>query len=336
MIKAWAARAAGAELRPFEYDPGALGADQVEIAVDYCGICHSDLSMLDNEWGMTAYPFVPGHEVAGRVVAVGEAVGRFKVGDAVGLGWHSAYCNHCGCCMSGDHNLCNQAEGTIVGRHGGFAERVRAQASSVVALPEGLPAEVAGPLFCGGVTVFNPILQYELSPTARVAVIGIGGLGHMALQFLNAWGCHVTAFTSSPDKQQEALALGAHATLDSRNKDALKAATASFDLILSTVNVGLEWGRYINCLKPKGRLHFVGAVMEPVQVSVFSLMMGQRSVSASPVGSPITIATMLEFAVRHGIQPRIELFDMKDVNKALEHLRNGSPRYRIVLKNNGW
>ena len=333
MIKAYAALAPGAELRSFEYNPGELGHDQVEIAVEYCGVCHSDLSMLDNQWGMTAYPFVPGHEVAGRISAVGSHVTAFKVGDRVGLGWNSGYCNQCACCMTGDHNLCSDAEGTIVGRHGGFADHVRAQATSVVKLPDDLPMDVAGPLFCGGVTVFNPILQYNLSPTSRVAVIGIGGLGHLALQFLRAWGCHVTAFTSSPDKHDELLALGAHATLDSRSKDALKAATGSFDLILSTVNVGLEWNRYINCLKPHGRLHFVGALMEPVQISVFSLMAAQRSISSSPVGSPSTIATMLDFAVRHNIRPQIELFAMKDVNKALTHLRNGSPRYRIVLKN---
>lgn len=333
MIQAYAALAAGAELRSYEYDPGELAHDQVEIAVEYCGICHSDLSMLDNEWGMTRYPFVPGHEVAGRISAVGSGVSRFKVGDRVGLGWHSAFCNECGSCMTGDHNLCSSAEGTIVGRHGGFADRVRAQAISVVALPDELPLEIAGPLFCGGVTVFNPILQYNLSPTSRVAVIGIGGLGHMALQFLNAWGCHVTAFTSSPDKQQEALQLGAHTTLDSRSKDALKAAAGSFDLILSTVNVSLEWDRYISCLKPKGRLHFVGALLEPVQLNIFSLMLAQRSVSSSPVGSPTTIATMLDFAVRHKIRPQIELFEMKDVNQAIERLRHGSPRYRIVLQN---
>jgi alcohol/geraniol dehydrogenase (NADP+) len=145
----------------------------------------------------------------------------------------------------------------------------------------------------------------------------------------------VTAFTSSPDKQQEALQLGAHTTLDSRSKDALKAAAGSFDLILSTVNVSLEWDRYISCLKPKGRLHFVGALLEPVQLNIFSLMLAQRSLSSSPVGSPTTIATMLDFAVRHTIQPQIELFDMKDVNQAIERLRHGSPRYRVVLKNTG-
>lgn len=332
MIKAYAAFEPGGELKPFEYDPGPLGDHDVEIEVDYCGICHSDLSMLNNEWGITQYPFVPGHEVAGRISAVGKHVNKFSIGDRVGLGWHSSYCNECNTCMEGDHNLCRDAQGTIVGRHGGFADKVRAQAASVVKLPDTLSSESAGPLFCGGITVFNPIVQFEVKPTARVGVIGIGGLGHMAVQFLNKWGCEVTAFTSSEAKRTEALELGAHRTLDSRDKDALKASAGYFDLIISTVNVELDWGAYINTLRAKGRLHLVGAVLEPMKISVMALMGGQRSVSSSPVGSPAVITKMLEFAARHRIEPKVEVFPMADVNAAIDRLENGSPRYRVVLK----
>ena len=332
MIKAYAAFEPGGELKPFDYDPGPLGDHDVEIEVDYCGICHSDLSMLNNEWGITQYPFVPGHEVAGRIRAVGKHVHKFSIGDRVGLGWHSAYCNECNTCMEGDHNLCRDAQGTIVGRHGGFADAVRAQAASVVKLPDTVSSESAGPLFCGGITVFNPIVQFDLKPTARVGVIGIGGLGHMAVQFLNKWGCEVTAFTSSEAKRTEALELGAHRTLDSRDKAALKAAAGYFDLIISTVNVELDWGGYINTLRPKGRLHLVGAVLEPMKISVMALMGGQRSVSSSPVGSPAVIAQMLEFAARHRIEPKVEVFPMAEVNAAIDRLEHGSPRYRVVLK----
>lgn len=332
MIKAYAAFEPGGELKPFEYDPGPLGDHDVEIDVEFCGICHSDLSMLNNEWGMTRYPFVPGHEVAGRISAVGAHVKKLQVGDRVGLGWHSGYCNECQTCMEGDHNLCAGARGTIVGRHGGFADKVRAQSASVVKLPDNVSSEVAGPLFCGGITVFNPIVQFGVKPTARVGVVGIGGLGHMALQFLNAWGCEVTAFTSSEAKRTEALELGAHRTLDSRDGQALKDSAGYFDLILSTVNVKLDWGSYVNTLRPKGRLHLVGAVLEPVELNVFALMGGQRSVSSSPVGSPAVIAQMLEFAARHNIEPKVEVFDMADVNTAIDRLENGSPRYRVVLK----
>jgi uncharacterized zinc-type alcohol dehydrogenase-like protein len=331
MIEAYAASEAGGELKPFEYDPGPLGSNEVEIAVEHCGICHSDLSMLDNEWGMTQYPFVPGHEVAGTISKAGEEVGNLEVGQRVGLGWHAGYCMTCHSCMEGDHNLCASGVGTIVGRHGGFADRVRAQAAAVVPLPDGVDMESAGPLFCGGITVFNPMVQFGLSPTDRVGVIGIGGLGHIALQFLNAWGCEVTAFTSSEDKKKEALELGAHHTINSRNPDEIEAAAGRFAMILSTVNVKLDWNAYVGTLQPKGRLHFVGATMEPLDLGVFPLLMAQRSVSGSPVGSPATIATMLDFAARHSVKPVIETFRFDQVNEALARLRSGKARYRIVL-----
>lgn len=331
MIKAYAAFEAGGELKPFEYDPGPLGQHEVEIAVEHCGICHSDLNMLDNDWGMATYPLVPGHEVVGTVAEVGEHVTNVKPGEQVGLGWHSGYCMTCPSCMAGDHNLCAGAQGTIVGRHGGFADRVRAQAASVVALPAGIDPVSAGPLFCGGITVFTPLVHFGVKPTDKVGVIGVGGLGHLALQFLNAWGCEVTAFTSSDAKKAEALEMGAHRTVDSRDAEQLQAAAGQFNFILSTVNVKLDWNAYVATLAPKGRLHFVGATLEPLDLGVFPLIMGQRSVSGSPVGSPATIATMLDFALRHDIKPVIETYPFDQVNEAMERLRSGQARYRIVL-----
>jgi len=332
MVKAYAAQNVAGRLQPIEYDPGALGRDQVEVAVEYCGICHSDLSMLDNEWGITQYPFVPGHEVVGRVAAVGETVTNLRVGQQVGLGWFSESCMGCEWCMAGDHNLCLTAEGTIVGRHGGFADRVRAHKSWVIPLPEGVNPESAGPLFCGGITVFNPIIQFEIKPTDRVGVIGIGGLGHMALRFLHAWGCDVTAFSTSSDKEAEARELGANHFVNSRDPEALKAVANSFDLILSTVNADLDWDSYIAALRPKGRLHLVGVAPSPVSSQLFPLIVGQKSISASPLGSPATIAKMLDFSARHQLEPVVEIFPFDQVNEAMEKLRNGKPRYRLVLK----
>lgn len=333
MIKAYAAKEAGGKLEPFEYDPGELGANDVEINIEYCGICHSDLSMLNNEWGMTRYPLVPGHEVVGVVGAVGNQVKHLKVGQRVGAGWQAGYCMTCDKCMNGEHNLCAKAQGIIIGRHGGFADKVRVQAASAIAVPDGLDIASAGPLFCGGITVFTPIFDSGLKPTAKVGVIGIGGLGHMALGFLNKWGCEVTAFTSSEDKMQEALELGAHKTVNSRDPEAIAAASGQFDLIISTVNVKLDWNAYIQTLTQRGCLHLVGAVTEPLDINVFNLMGGQRSVSSSPVGSPATIAKMLDFAARHDIRPTIEEFPMSQVNEAMAHLESGKARYRIVLKN---
>ena len=331
MIKAYAVFEPGKELLPFEYDPGELQDHEVEIDVHYCGICHSDLSVMDDDWGMTQYPVVPGHEVVGTIANTGKQVKHLAVGQAVGLGWHSGYCNECALCLSGDQNLCADSQATVIGHHGGFADKVRADANSVVPIPEGIELESAGPLFCGGITVFNPLVQFAIKPTDRVAVIGIGGLGHMALQFLNAWGCEVTAFTSSEGKKKEALQMGAHHALNSREQQEIEAAAASFDLIISTVNVKLDWNLYLGTLKPRGRLHFVGATLDPLDINVFSLIMGQRSVSGSPVGSPATIARMLEFASLHNIRPVIEKFSLDDVNAAVARLRSGQAHYRIVL-----
>lgn len=263
----------------------------------------------------------------------GSHVLNLEEGTVVGLGWHCGYCGHCHSCKTGDQNLCAEAQSTIVAHHGGFADKVRADASSVIAIPEGIDLESAGPLFCGGITVFNPIVQFDVKPTDKVAVIGIGGLGHIALQFLNAWGCEVTAFTSSESKRHEALAIGAHKTLNSRDHGEIESAAGTFDFIISTVNVKLDWNLYVNTLKPKGRLHFVGATLEPLDLGAFSLIAGQRSISGSPVGSPATIESMLEFARLHQVKPLVETYPMSKINDAFDHLKSGNAKYRIVLSN---
>ncbi len=333
MIRAYAAPEAGAPLELFEYDPGDLQSDEVEIDVMACGICHSDLSMLDNEWAITAYPFVPGHEITGRISAIGDGVTRVAVGDIVGLGWYAGSCMACEQCMTGNHNLCAANEGTIVGRHGGFSDKVRCRESWAIPLPPDLDVKKAGPLFCGGITVFNPVVEFGVQPTDRVGVIGIGGLGHFALQFLNKWGCEVTAFTSTGAKADEARRMGAHKVVNSRDAAELDAVVGSYDFILSTVNVELEWDKYLAALRPKGKLHTVGAVLSPIPVSAFGLIGGQKSISGSPLGSPATTAKMLDFCARHHIEAVTEHFPLSRVNEAIAHLREGKARYRVVLEN---
>jgi len=331
MVLAYAAHAPGAPLAPIDLDLGPLAPDDVEVAVEHCGLCHSDLSVLDGAWGPTPYPFVPGHEVVGRVVARGEHVTALALGDRVGIGWYAGSCMHCRDCVGGDAHLCADTSATILGRPGGFAERVRAHWAWATKLPEGLDPTTAGPLFCGGITVFNPFVINAVRPTDRVGVIGVGGLGHLALQFAAAWGCEVTAFTSSPEKRDELARLGAHHVVDSRDPAAIKARARHFALLLSTVNVPLPWDAYLAALRPNGRLHFVGAVLEPVPVPPFALIGGQKAVTGSPLGSPATVIDMLEFAARHRIAPIVERFPMVDVNAALDRLRSGKARYRIVL-----
>jgi uncharacterized zinc-type alcohol dehydrogenase-like protein len=332
MTKGYAASKAGGKLEVFEYDLGPLGDHQVDIKVDYCGICHSDLHMIDNNWGMSQFPLVPGHEIVGRIEAMGAHVQGLTVGQLVGVGWNSGSCMHCEMCLTGNHNLCASAIPTVLGPYGGFADRVRAQAEWVLPLPVQLKPEAAGPLLCGGITVFNPLLQFDVKPTDRVGVIGIGGLGHMALRFLDAWGCEVTAFSSNPAKEAEAKKFGADHFVNSLNADALTKAANSLDFILSTVDSPLDWNAYLNMLRPKGRLHHVGALLQPMAVSVFPGLIAQKSVSASPVGSPPAMATMLEFAARHNILPQTETFKFSEVNEAIEKLKQGKVRYRVVLK----
>ncbi|MCE9604609.1 MAG: NAD(P)-dependent alcohol dehydrogenase [Planctomycetia bacterium] len=330
-IQGWATVGPKKPLELFEFDPGPLGPDDVEVAVEYCGLCHSDLSTANNDWGMTTYPTILGHEAVGRVVAVGSDAKGPKVGDRVGVGWTASSCMHCRECLGGDQNLCSNAIPTIYKHQGGFANRVRAHWAWTIPLPEKLDVTSAGPLLCGGVTVFAPLATYGIQGPHRVGVVGIGGLGHMALKFASAWGCEVTAFTSSDSKADEARSFGAHNVVNSRNVDSMKSITGKLDLLLVTVNATLDWPALLTTLRPKGRMHVVGAVPEPMGIPAFSLIFGQKSVSGSPTGSPTMIADMLEFCARHQIGPQVEHFKMSDVNAAMERLESGKARYRIVL-----
>ena len=273
--------------------------------------------MLDNEWGMSKYPFVPGHEVAGTIVALGDAAKGLKLGQRVGLGWFAYSCLACHECLSGDQHLCATAQGTIIGRHGGFADRVRAQWPWVRPLPAALDSANTGPLLCGGVTVFAPLLIHNVPSTARVGIIGIGGLGHMALQFVNKWGCEVHAFTTSESKEAEARKLGAHYVHNTKQEGALKKLAGSLDLIISTINAPLDVAGLLDTLAPKGHLHNVGAVLKPFEVPAFSLILGQKSVSGSPSGSPTAIDYMLAFSARHSIAPITETFPIVEGKRCL-------------------
>ena len=328
--KAWIAKAAKQPMVFEVVDLGPIGAEEVEVAVEHCGLCHSDVSVLNNEWGISQYPAILGHEVIGRITAVGPNAKGVKVGQRVGVGWNSGSCMHCHQCMSGNHHLCPQVQATIVGHRGGFASHIRAHWAWAIPLPERLNGAEAGPLLCGGITVFAPLAMYA-KPTDRVGIIGIGGLGHMAVKFAAAYGCEVTAFTSSESKFDEAKGFGAHQVVATRDSAAIKKLAGTFDLLISTVNVPLDWDAIINSLDPNGRLHVVGAVLEPIPVAAFSLIAGQRSVSGSPTGSPVAIETMLDFAARHQVMPQTEHFPMSRINEAFARLESGHAHYRIVL-----
>ena len=273
-------------------------------------------------------PLVPGHEVVGRVVAIVDGVSPSRMGQLCALGWISGSCCHCPQCLGGTANLCPSLEATVVGRQGGLASHVAARQDWPIPLPEGLAAADAGPLFCGGITVFAPLVDEVVSPLAHVAVIGIGGLGHLALQFAKAWGCEVTAITRTLAKAEEARSFGAHAV---QVLDQLPELAGRFDLIINTVNHLLDWSAVMAALAPRGRLHQLGAVLEPMQIAAFDLIATRRSITGSPTSSPASLLKMVEFCGRHGIQPQVEHLPMAQVNEAIARLRQGDVRYRFVL-----
>lgn len=331
-IDAYAASNACAELRPFSYAPDALGPNDIEISITHCGLCHSDLHLIDNDWRTSQYPLIPGHEVVGVVAAKGELISHLEVGDRVGVGWQCGSCHTCEWCVRGDENLCSKITETCVGRPGGFANGIRVDGRFAFPIPEGLTSAKAAPLFCGGITVFSPIRQHA-RPQSRVGIIGIGGLGHLAIRFARAFGCEVTAFSSTPDKEEEARSLGAHHFVSSVDEAALKARRDSFDLIVSTVNRSLAWKRYVTALRPDGVLSFVGALDEPLTIATGLLLSGRRSISGSPIGGRAAIREMLDFAARHRIGAQVEVLPMSEINTALERLRRNDVRYRFVLEN---
>ncbi len=332
IVHAYAAMQAKESLKPFDYKSDALLPDDIEVAITHCGICHSDVHLVDNDWGISTFPLVPGHEIIGTVSAVGSAVNQFKAGQRVGIGWQCKSCLTCENCCKGEENLCLKAQGVAVAHHGGFAERVRSHARFVVPIPDALESENAAPLLCAGITVYSPLRNHNVRPNMKVGVIGIGGLGHLALQFAKAFGCDVTAFSSDASKEKEAREFGAHHFINSIKDEALNSYQNSFDFILSTVNVDLNWEKYVSLLRAHGTLCFVGAANR-VNVPIMSLVDGNKTICGSQIGGPLMINEMLEFAARHGIHAKTQMMPMNQAADALNLVRNNKARYRIVLEN---
>ncbi len=331
MIHAYAAPRAGAPLEPYQFAANSLGPSDVEIAVSHCGICHSDLHLIDNDWGVSSFPLVPGHEIVGVVTRIGAAVSHLSVGQRVGAGWLAGSCMNCEQCLAGNDNLCRQGQPTCVGRHGGYASAVIVDARFALALPDALKSEFAAPLLCAGITVFAPLKRQRLKENARVGIVGLGGLGHLALQFARAMGYCVTAFSTSANKQVEARGFGADRFVDTRVPGAFGAEASSCDFILSTVSADLPWPDYLDLLKPNGHLCIVGAAPGELRLPIFPLIEAQKSVGGSAIGSNSELAAMLKFSAEHKIAPLVESFPMKDANLALERLRKNQLRYRAVL-----
>jgi alcohol/geraniol dehydrogenase (NADP+) len=334
-VTAYAAKAAKAHLELFEYDAGQLGPDEVDVAVTHCGICHSDVGMVDNESGISTYPLVAGHEAVGTVVAVGANVDpkRLQVGQRVGVGAICGSCMNCEWCESGKQNVClNRVDTLLRGIEGGFATHVRASNWRFAhPIPDAIASEHAAPLLCAGTTVFAPLLRHNVRPTDQVAVVGIGGLGHLALQYLAKWGCEVTAISSSRDKEEQARKFGAGHFIATKDTDELQRSAGSFDFILSTVSADLPWDDYLAALKPQGTLCIVGLPENPIALGVLSLLPSEKVVAGGIPGSLVETAQMLDFTSRHGIKPMVETFPMTEADRALDHVRQGKARFRAVL-----
>lgn len=333
IIKGYAVHAAGAEPLPYKYEPGELHENEIEVAVTHCALGRRDANLIDNDGNGSQYPFIPGHEIIGTVSAVGAKVKNFAVGDRVGVGWQAGSCGECEWCLKGEENFCAFATFTCVHRNGGLADRVRIHSRFAFPIPVSLESDTATPLLAAGVTAYASLRAFNVGSTTRVGVVGIGALGHLALQFARALGAEVTAFSNSADKEADAHAFGAHHFVNSRESKSITKLAGAFDLILSTAAGDQEWGAFIQALRPHGTLCFAGAPTKPLSIAAINLVSPARQVAGSNFGSPAKIREMLTFSAHHGISARIERFRMSEANQALKRIRTNQVRYRAVVEN---
>ena len=331
-VKSYAALEAAKPLEPFEYDMPDLGPDEVNISISHCGLCYSDIGFLDNEYGMSAYPLVAGHEIVGNITDIGKKVTNLKPGQRVGVGIQSNSCGECEHCRSGHENVCVTPELTIVGRFGGFADNIQLNKDFAIPIPDELESADVAPLFCGGITVYSPLSLFA-RPTMKVGVMGIGGLGHLGLQFASAFGCEVTALSSKVEKKKEAQAYGAHHFINTGNEEQMQDAVGSFDILLNSTSANLQFDGLLALLRPKGTIINVGIGSENISFNPWSLLLGEKGIRGSAVGTPMQIIRMLEFVALKKIKSRNEIMPMTQVNDAIQRVKEGKARYRIVLKN---
>ena len=336
----FAALEAKAPLIPFSFERRDPRPHDVIIEILYTGICHSDLFFVNNDWGNSIYPMVPGHEIVGRVTAVGDGVRKFKVGDLAAIGCIVDSCRQCDPCRHDLENMCAEhptptysgyeRDGERV-TFGGYSNNYVADEAYVVRVPDTLDPAGAAPLLCAGITTYSPLRHWKVGPGSKVGIVGIGGLGHVAIRLARAMGAKVTVFTTSPGKIAGAIALGAHAVVVSTDAGQMAAQTGKLDFILDTISAQHDINAYLALLRIDGTLCLVGAPAEPLPVGAFSLIMGRKSLAGSPIGGIAETQEMLDFCGEHGIHADIELIAMKDVNAAYERLHRSDVKYRFVI-----
>lgn len=338
----YAAHDPSTPLVPYSFTRRDVGPNDVKIDILYCGVCHSDLHTARNEWNNTLYPSVPGHEIVGRVTAVGEAVSRFKVGDIAGVGCLVDSCRTCPSCGEGLEQYCeNGFTGTYNGPAfgggentlGGYSDNIVVDQHFVLRIShdEASLAAVA-PLLCAGITTYSPLRQWKVGPGQKVGVVGLGGLGHMAVKIANAMGAHVVLFTTSPDKKEDALRLGASEVVVSKNPDEMAAHLNSFDFILNTVAAPHNFDAFVALLKRDATMTLVGAPASPhPSPSVFGLIFKRRRIAGSLIGGIDETQEMLDFCAEHSIVSDIEMIDIQDINDAYERMLKSDVKYRFVI-----
>jgi uncharacterized zinc-type alcohol dehydrogenase-like protein len=337
--RGYAAHGPTAQLEPFAFERRAPGPHDVDIEIMYCGICHSDIHQARDEWGNSIYPMVPGHEIVGRISRVGADVTRFKVGDVAGVGCFVDSCRTCGSCLEGLEQYCERhLVATYNGRDhagqptfGGYSSSIVVDERYTLCIPPSLPPEGAAPLLCAGITTYSPLRHWKAGPGTRVAVVGLGGLGHVGVKIAAAMGARVTVLSTSPEKETDARRLGAHEFLLTTDRGRLKGAAGSLDLILDTVSAEHELTPYLKLLARDGAMVLVGLPTEPANVPAGVLIGGRRTLAGSSIGGIRETQEMLDFCANHGIVADVEVIPIQRVNEAYDRTVRADVRYRFVI-----
>ncbi|HEX7341031.1 MAG TPA: NAD(P)-dependent alcohol dehydrogenase [Rhodanobacteraceae bacterium] len=343
-IPAYAAAHAHAPLGPFVIERRAMGLHDVQIDIDYCGVCHSDIHQVRDEWSKGLFPMVPGHEIVGHVSAIGGEVNRWKVGDVVGVGCFVDSCRHCDACREGDEQFCvegmtatynsyERVDGKVDRTrptHGGYSTRIVVDENYVLRVPAGIPLERAAPLLCAGITTYSPLRRFGVKAGDAVAVVGLGGLGHMGVKLAKAMGVKVTVLSHSSDKREAALALGADDFVCTRDADVFTMHANRFDVMLDTVSAKHDYNAYLGLLRCRGSMVLLG-IPEPAEVHAFALIHGNRVLTGSMIGGIRETQEMLDFCAAHDVAADVEVIRADEINTAYERMLKGDVRYRFVI-----
>jgi uncharacterized zinc-type alcohol dehydrogenase-like protein len=341
VVKAFGTEAAEAPLNQMDINRREPTPHDVEIDILFCGVCHSDLHTAKSEWGASMYPCVPGHEIVGKIVRVGDHVHKFKAGDLVGVGCMVDSCRECQYCKEGLEQFCepgmtgtyNSPDKNLPGNptFGGYSEKIVVNENYVLRIPENMDLAAAAPLLCAGITTYSPLHHWNVGPGKKVGIVGIGGLGHMGIKIAKAMGAHVVAFTTSESKFAEAKRLGADEVVLSKDEEQMSAFRGKLDFILDAVSAEHDINAYLSLLRVDGSLALVGAPEHPLPVAAFSLIIGRKSFAGSSIGGIAETQEMLDFCGEHNITADIEMIDIQDINQAYERLLKGDVKYRFVI-----